>query len=121
MFGSTFNKKRIDTLEHYSCFFVLYRDLKGVIVTLNDSGHLQCSYLGTDPSLFQAPKVEARDINYEEYDSEMNRLQKIIKEAKKFKGMFFFIDTISVGAVIYINYQLYNLNSSYLFTLECTG
>nr|KAF6417884.1 Bardet-Biedl syndrome 9 [Rousettus aegyptiacus] len=32
-------------------------DLKGVIVTLSDDGHLQCSYLGTDPSLFQAPKV----------------------------------------------------------------
>ncbi|XP_072859901.1 protein PTHB1 isoform X2 [Pogona vitticeps] len=63
------------------------QDLKGVIVTLNDSGHLQCSYLGTDPSLFQAPKVEARDINYEEYDSEMNKLQKIIKEAKKFKDI----------------------------------
>ncbi|KAJ7322650.1 hypothetical protein JRQ81_018937 [Phrynocephalus forsythii] len=63
------------------------QDLKGVIVTLNDSGHLQCSYLGTDPSLFQAPKVEARDINYEEYDSEMNKLQKIFKEAKKFKDI----------------------------------
>nr|XP_034985952.1 protein PTHB1 isoform X1 [Zootoca vivipara] len=58
-------------------------DLKGVIVTLSDSGDLQCSYLGTDPSLFQAPKVEARDINYEEYDAEMNKLQKIIKEARK--------------------------------------
>ncbi|KAJ6662027.1 hypothetical protein lerEdw1_012874 [Lerista edwardsae] len=64
-----------------------FQDLKGVIVTLNDDGHLQCSYLGTDPSLFQAPKVEARDINYEDYDAEMNKLQKIIKEATKTKDI----------------------------------
>ncbi|XP_054673017.1 protein PTHB1 isoform X2 [Grus americana] len=59
------------------------QDLKGVIVTLSDSGHLQCSYLGTDPSLFQAPRVESREINYEEFDAEMKELQKIIKEATK--------------------------------------
>uniref|UniRef100_A0A8C6Y7L8 Bardet-Biedl syndrome 9 n=1 Tax=Naja naja TaxID=35670 RepID=A0A8C6Y7L8_NAJNA len=65
-------------------------NLKGVIVTLSDSGYLQCSYLGTDPSLFQAPKVEARNINYAEYDEEMNKLQKIIKEVRKIKGNFYF-------------------------------
>ncbi|KAM9257884.1 protein PTHB1 isoform 2-T4 [Cariama cristata] len=59
------------------------QDLKGVIVTLSDSGHLQCSYLGTDPSLFQAPRVDSREINYEEFDAEMKELQKIIKEATK--------------------------------------
>ncbi|XP_077158702.1 protein PTHB1 isoform X2 [Paroedura picta] len=64
-----------------------FQDLKGVIVALSDSGCLQCSYLGTDPSLFQAPKVEARAINYEEYDAEMNKLQKIIKEATKTKDV----------------------------------
>ncbi|XP_019393982.1 PREDICTED: protein PTHB1 isoform X2 [Crocodylus porosus] len=59
------------------------QDMKGLIVTLSDSGHLQCSYLGTDPSVFQAPKVESREINYEELDREMKELQKIIKEATK--------------------------------------
>uniref|UniRef100_A0A8C3KDU8 Bardet-Biedl syndrome 9 n=1 Tax=Calidris pygmaea TaxID=425635 RepID=A0A8C3KDU8_9CHAR len=59
------------------------QDLKGVIVTLSDNGHLQCSYLGTDPSLFQAPRVESREINYEEFEAEMKELQKIIKEATK--------------------------------------
>ncbi|KAF7247790.1 Protein PTHB1 [Varanus komodoensis] len=63
------------------------QNLKGVIVTLSESGHLQCSYLGTDPSLFQAPKVEARDINYEEFDAEINKLQKIIKEARRIKDI----------------------------------
>ncbi|XP_075127200.1 protein PTHB1 isoform X2 [Leptodactylus fuscus] len=60
-----------------------FQDMKGIIVTLSDSGHLQCSYFGTDPSLFQAPKVESRDINYEELDTEMKELQRIIKEASK--------------------------------------
>ncbi|XP_050165315.1 protein PTHB1 isoform X2 [Myiozetetes cayanensis] len=60
-----------------------FQDLKGVIITLTDDGHLQCSYLGTDPSLFQAPKVDAREINYEEMNAEMKELQKIIKEATK--------------------------------------
>ncbi|XP_071592177.1 protein PTHB1 [Heliangelus exortis] len=59
------------------------QNLKGVIVTLSDDGHLQCSYLGTDPSLFQAPRVHSREINYEEYDAEMKELQKIIKKATK--------------------------------------
>ncbi|XP_015865412.1 protein PTHB1 isoform X1 [Peromyscus maniculatus bairdii] len=58
------------------------RDLKGVIVTLSDDGHLQCSYLGTDPSLFQAPKVESRELNYDELDVELKELQRIIKDVK---------------------------------------
>ncbi|XP_076795835.1 protein PTHB1 isoform X3 [Arvicanthis niloticus] len=57
-------------------------DLKGVIVTLSDDGHLQCSYLGTDPSLFQAPKVESRELNYDELDVELKELQKIIKDVE---------------------------------------
>lgn len=70
-----------------SCGFFLCRDLKGVIVTLSDNGHLQCSYLGTDPSLFQAPRVDSREINYEEFNAEMKALQKIIKEATKTQGI----------------------------------
>ncbi|XP_058878862.1 protein PTHB1 isoform X2 [Acipenser ruthenus] len=60
-----------------------FQDLKGVVVTLSSDGHLQCSYLGTDPSFFQAPKVESREINYDELDAEMKSLHKIIKEASK--------------------------------------
>ncbi|XP_078073301.1 protein PTHB1 isoform X3 [Mustelus asterias] len=60
-----------------------FQDLKGVVVTLSDSGHLQCSYLGTDPSFFQAPKVESRELAYEEMDTEMKELHKVIREATK--------------------------------------
>uniref|UniRef100_A0A8C5M9H8 Bardet-Biedl syndrome 9 n=1 Tax=Leptobrachium leishanense TaxID=445787 RepID=A0A8C5M9H8_9ANUR len=69
-----------------------FQDLKGVIVTLSDSGQLQCSYFGTDPSLFQAPKVESRDVNYEELDVEMKELQRIIKEASKSQDMLLKLD-----------------------------
>ncbi|XP_078395916.1 protein PTHB1 isoform X6 [Cetorhinus maximus] len=60
-----------------------FQDLKGVVVTLSDSGHLQCSYLGTDPSFFQAPKVESRELDYDELDTEMKELHKVIREATK--------------------------------------
>ncbi|XP_059829564.1 protein PTHB1 isoform X1 [Hypanus sabinus] len=60
-----------------------FQHLKGVVMTLSDSGHLQCSYLGTDPSFFQAPKVESRELNYDEMDSEMKELNKVIREATK--------------------------------------
>ncbi|GAB5568679.1 protein PTHB1 isoform X6 [Prionailurus iriomotensis] len=63
-------------------------DLKGVIVTLSDDGHLQCSYLGTDPSFFQAPKVESRELHYEELDIELKELQKIIKDVSKSQGIW---------------------------------
>lgn len=57
-----------------------------MIVSLSDNGHLQCSYLGTDPSLFQAPKVDSREINYEELDVEMKELQKIIRDVNTSSG-----------------------------------
>ncbi|KAL4657494.1 protein PTHB1 [Arapaima gigas] len=65
-----------------------FQDLKGVVVTLSGEGHLQCSYMGTDPSFFMAPRVEAREINYEEVDAEMKALQKIIKEATRTQDIF---------------------------------
>ncbi|XP_031432807.1 protein PTHB1 [Clupea harengus] len=60
-----------------------FQELKGLVVTLSSEGHLQCSYMGTDPSFFTAPKVEAREVNYEEVDTEMRTLQKIIRETTK--------------------------------------
>ena len=60
---------------------MLCRDLKGVMTTLDDQGHLVCSYLGTDPSMFVTPTTESRDINYEEQDVEMKKLQRAIKDS----------------------------------------
>eukprot|EP00118_Oscarella_pearsei_P013887 m.115130 g.115130 ORF g.115130 m.115130 type:complete len:899 (+) comp37533_c0_seq3:53-2749(+) len=60
-----------------------FQNLNGVIVTLDNQGLLNCCYLGTDPSLFIAPPVNAREINYEEGDQEMKELQKVIKESQQ--------------------------------------
>ena len=60
--------------------FGYFRDLKGVIVSLNDSGRLECSYLGTDPALFIPPPAESRDLNYADLDREMAQIQRAIKE-----------------------------------------
>lgn len=57
-----------------------FQDLKGVIVTLSDTGRLECSYLGTDPSIFVPPSVESRELNYAQMDKEMAELTEIIKE-----------------------------------------
>ncbi|XP_022112018.1 protein PTHB1-like isoform X2 [Acanthaster planci] len=58
-----------------------FQDLKGVITSIDDQGHLVCSYLGTDPSLFVTPSTDSREINYEEQDLEMRKLQRVIKES----------------------------------------
>lgn len=42
-----------------------YRGLKGVIVTLDELGHVICSYMGTDPSHFTPPTPQAREMDYE--------------------------------------------------------
>nr|XP_045363832.1 protein PTHB1 isoform X3 [Camelus bactrianus] len=83
-------------------------DLKGVIVTLSDDGHLQCSYLGTDPSLFQAPKVESRELNYDELDTELKELQKIIKDVNKSQGVWPMTereDDLKISAMVSSNFD----------------
>ncbi|KAG7265284.1 hypothetical protein CRUP_005262, partial [Coryphaenoides rupestris] len=61
----------------------VYQELRGVLVTLSSAGHLQCSYLGTDPSFFSTPKVDAREVDYEQLDAEMRTLQRYIREATR--------------------------------------
>uniref|UniRef100_A0A3B4XHH5 Bardet-Biedl syndrome 9 n=1 Tax=Seriola lalandi dorsalis TaxID=1841481 RepID=A0A3B4XHH5_SERLL len=59
-----------------------FQELKGVVVSLSSDGHLLCSYMGTDPSFFTTPKVDAREADYEQVDAEMKKLQKFIREVK---------------------------------------
>uniref|UniRef100_A0A671VLC2 Bardet-Biedl syndrome 9 n=1 Tax=Sparus aurata TaxID=8175 RepID=A0A671VLC2_SPAAU len=63
-----------------------FPDLKGVVISLSSSGHLLCSYMGTDPSFFSTPKVDAREADYEQVDAEMKKLQKFIREATRTQG-----------------------------------
>uniref|UniRef100_A0A3P8Y0B2 Bardet-Biedl syndrome 9 n=1 Tax=Esox lucius TaxID=8010 RepID=A0A3P8Y0B2_ESOLU len=65
------------------CLLVPHRDLRGVVVTLSSEGHLQCSYMGTDPSFFSTPKVDSREQDYAQMDTEMKSLQRVIREATR--------------------------------------
>lgn len=60
-----------------------FPDLKGVVVSLSSDGHLLCSYMGTDPSFFSTPRVDARDVDYEQMEAELKTLQKNIREASR--------------------------------------
>lgn len=60
-----------------------FPELKGVVVSLSSDGHLLCSYMGTDPSFYSTPKVDARDVDYEQMETELKNLQKHIREASR--------------------------------------
>ncbi|XP_029360234.1 protein PTHB1 isoform X1 [Echeneis naucrates] len=60
-----------------------FLELKGAVVSLSSEGHLLCSYMGTDPSFFTTPKVDAREADYEQVDAEMKKLQKVIREVTR--------------------------------------
>ena len=60
------------------------RDLQGVVVAVDELGHLVCCYLGTDPSTFTPPSLSStRELNYSEMEREIRELQKEIKMAEK--------------------------------------
>lgn len=79
----------------FCCFIVkflwilisdIFSDLKGIIVSLDEVGHLQCSYLGTDPAMYTTTSAEVRELDYAELDAEMKQLQKVIKEQQNKSG-----------------------------------
>lgn len=84
--------KTIDYLWASWVFFLssspvwLLRELKGVVTSLSSDGRLLCSYMGTDPSFFSTPKVDAREADYEQVEAEMRKLQKLIREATRTQG-----------------------------------
>ena len=55
---------------------------------MSKSGDLYVGVLGTEPSLFSAPRPEARQVNYEETDIEMATLNTIIKTAQTEGAIF---------------------------------
>ena len=120
--------------------FTFYRDLKGIIVSLTDSGRLECSYLGTDPALFIPPQAEARELNFADMDRELAQLNKKIKNilANKpgnktkpqtrvllFKCFLpysyyscpWYISCFSFNAIDHESFSLNCENSTYLFSL----
>ncbi|XP_018007608.1 protein PTHB1 isoform X2 [Hyalella azteca] len=59
------------------------KGIKGGVALVTGSGRLQVVYLGTDPSLFTAPPIETREINFDETDKELANLHRIIKASSK--------------------------------------
>ncbi len=55
------------------------KGMDGVIVLLSETGELQCCYLGTEPSLFVAPSIEPKPIDYQEAERELNYLGSVIR------------------------------------------
>ncbi|XP_017775274.1 PREDICTED: protein PTHB1 [Nicrophorus vespilloides] len=56
-----------------------FKNLRGSIVTLTESGELSCAYLGTQPSLFSAPPLINQELDYEQAEMEMATLSKVIR------------------------------------------
>lgn len=79
-------KLAMNRISHQLSSSPLLRELKGVVISLSSEGHLLCSYMGTDPSFFSTPKVDAREADYEQVDAEMKKLQKFIREASRTQG-----------------------------------
>ncbi len=56
--------------------------ISNALVLMSKTGDLFVGVLGTDPSLFSAPRPDARQVNYEDTDIEMASLNTIIKAAQ---------------------------------------
>jgi len=52
----------------------------GGIATLDDHGHLNILYLGTDPAMMVMPSAQYRETKYDEFAAEIKRYQQIIRE-----------------------------------------
>jgi len=53
--------------------------LPGAIVMITDSGEVKCCYLGTEPELFTAPPLPPSELDFDQAQEELERLEKIIK------------------------------------------
>lgn len=64
------------------CISHCLETLSGLVVSLNDTGYVSVTYLGTDPSnsVVNSP-VEAKELNYDDMDKELRQLQNSIREA----------------------------------------
>ena len=69
--------------QMYLCLLQNGEDvIRDALVIMSKTGDIYVGVLGTEPSLFSAPRPEARQVNYEETDIEMASLNTIIKTAQ---------------------------------------
>lgn len=53
---------------------------------LDEQGNLGIHYLGTDPAMMVMPSLSARDTKYDEYASQIQKYQQIIREKSGSQG-----------------------------------
>lgn len=53
--------------------------IKGALVLLSEEGRLECGYLGTEPSLFVAPPLTQKEIDFEKVEKELEELYNILR------------------------------------------
>lgn len=58
---------------------VFLKHIKGAIVGLSEDGQLNCSYLGTQPSVFVAPPLN-NQIDFEKAISDLEKCNQFIRE-----------------------------------------
>jgi Bardet-Biedl syndrome 9 protein len=72
-----------------SLFVATIADIAGMIVVMDDVGHLIVSYLGTDPATNVVNvQAENKEFNYDDMDEELKRLQMVIREATTCRKSF---------------------------------
>merc|ERR1719399_2467740 len=54
--------------------------VKGMICTMDDSGKVQVSYLGTDPPMASLVNTEMKELNYDEMEEEHQDLLRVIRQ-----------------------------------------
>lgn len=64
------------------------QSVKGAVVTLSEEGHLSCSYLGTEPSLFVAPPLGNQQMDFEEAIADLEKYEEIIRSKENLIAKF---------------------------------
>lgn len=60
---------------------LILKEVSGGLVALSDTGEIGVFVLGTEPSLFIAPPIQSRELDYEAAEKELVQLRKIISDA----------------------------------------
>lgn len=68
-----------------------FTNLPGSLVMLTDYGEVKCCYLGTEPELFTAPPLPNNEVNFDEAQVELEKLQVIISSQNDISGTYLHI------------------------------
>lgn len=86
-----------------------FMNLAGSIVMFTDYGEVKCCYLGTEPELFTAPSMPSSEVDFDEAQKELEKLQTYINSQSDTSGNihFLFVEFIIFFCLIYHNIIFY--------------